>query len=147
MKQIKGNLWDLHKKGKWITIPTNGSYKATGEAVMGAGLALEAKIKFPHLPIVLGENLSDVGNLPWFFERYRLVTFPTKKSYTDSSADLSLIKNSCKVLVARMDMFKITSLYMPRVGCGCGRLSWPVVEALLVNYLDDRFTVVSLNGY
>jgi len=81
MKQVKGNIWDFHRVGYWVIIPTNGNIKKNGEAVMGKGLALEAKKKFPRLPKQLAERLESYGDSVHIFAEYRIVTFPTKKNW------------------------------------------------------------------
>jgi len=43
MKEVIGNIWNYYNKGNWIVITTNGTIKKNGEAVMGRGVALEAK--------------------------------------------------------------------------------------------------------
>ena len=40
MKEVKGDIWNFYNKGYWIVIPTNGTVKRNGEAVMGRGVAL-----------------------------------------------------------------------------------------------------------
>lgn len=49
MKEAQGDLWTLPAEFRCIT--TNGIWsKNTGEAVMGAGVALDAKRRYPDLP-------------------------------------------------------------------------------------------------
>lgn len=57
MKEVTGNIWDYHEKGYWIVITTNGTVKANGEAVMGRGVALQAKRKYQGLPWRLGQEI------------------------------------------------------------------------------------------
>lgn len=56
MKFIKGDIWnELHaNKYDAILIPTNGFFNKYGEAVMGAGLAFDAKIRYPGIQKKLG---------------------------------------------------------------------------------------------
>lgn len=49
MKVIPGNLWDMHQKGHWVCVPTNGIVKAGNDLVMGNGVARDAANLFPGL--------------------------------------------------------------------------------------------------
>jgi len=150
VKEVQGDIWDFYKKGHWIAIPTNGSVKSNGEAVMGRGVALQAKLKFPELPEKVGRGLStylnyygkDHYNRPQYYQPIRIATFPVKYSWQDK-ASLDLIEYSCNVLVNNFQMFG-KPLYLPRVGCGNGGLSWEAVKPILERCLDDDFVVVRL---
>jgi len=144
MRKETGDVWEAYNAGLWIIIPTNGFVKNDGSAVMGRGLAWQAKERFPCLPFDLGERLKEYGNHVFVFSRYRLITFPVKHNWMEI-ADLQLIEKSCKQL---QEIFKYnlsglpTPVYLPKVGCGNGKLDWNVVKPILEKYLDDRFVVV-----
>lgn len=136
MKICRGNLWTY--KADWRIIPTNGVIKKNGEAVMGAGLALQAKIRFPSLPKRLAAKIEQLGNHVAIFEDIKIITFPTKNNWKDKSL-LRLIEQSC-IEIASLpynDTFAI-----PRVGCGLGGLRWEDVEPILKERLDNRFIVL-----
>ena len=83
MKEVIGDIWDYHDQGHWIVITTNGIVKSNGEAVMGKGIALQAKQRYPDLPKELGQSITFCGNTVRVlgrppFSGYRLVSFPTK---------------------------------------------------------------------
>ena len=146
MKEIKGNIWDFWEKGHWIVIPTNGSVKKNGEAVMGRGLALQAKEKIPELSKELGERLKEYGNFVFVFSKFRIITFPVKHFWFEK-ADSGFIEKSCLELkeIFRYNLSRIPlPLYLPRVGCGNGKLNWEDVKPILERHLDDRFIVVKL---
>ena len=148
MKEIRGNIWDFHKKGHWIVITTNGTVKSNGEAVMGRGVALQAKQRFPKLPGQLGKFLREFVNTVHPFPQYRLITFPVKHNWNET-ADPALIEESCQRLLGwfsydtGLDHF-VKEVYMVRPGCGNGGLDWKDVKPVLEKYLDDRFIVVQL---
>ena len=60
MREAFGDLWLIDADAKCIT--TNGFIKKNGEAVMGAGVAKEAAIKYPELPEKLGYSIGVNGN-------------------------------------------------------------------------------------
>lgn len=147
MKEITGDIWALHDAGNWITIPTNGAVNSRGECVMGRGLALDVKMRWPDFPTYLGDVILRRGNGVIFWWPHRIVTFPVKHHWRER-ADLDLIKTSAEELVGEQNTKilareKITTIFLPRVGCGNGRLSWEIVQPILAAILDDRFIIVS----
>jgi len=147
MKEIVGDIWNYWERGNWIVIPTNGNVNKYGCAIMGKGLALEAKERFPNLSYELGRRLSMVGiNLEIFFE-YRIIAFPVKYDWT-KEANLELISSSADSLskCSVANFLREGLIYLPRVGCGkeTGKLDWKIVKPVLEVFLDDRFTVVNL---
>jgi|SRR3989304_7208936 len=145
MREDQGDIWEAYNSGFWIVIPTNKCVKKNGEAVMGRGLALQAKQRFPCLPLDLGQAIKDVGAYVYAFMRYRLIVFPVKNDWR-ANADLKLIEESCKQLltVVNDDIHHafFGPVYIPRVGCGYGQLDWKDVKPILEKYLDDRFIVI-----
>lgn len=149
MKSVLGNIWDYHKKGNWIVITTNGYVKKDGLAVMGRGVALEAKNRFPELPKILGLDILKAGNIVHCYPKFKIITFPVKHNWWEM-ADLNLIRQSCERLVVvadRVDEFNIlaykTEIYMVRPGCGNGQLYWSQVRPITAPILkDDRFIMV-----
>ena len=139
MKEITGNIWDYYDKGNWIVLTTNGTVRKDGACVMGRGVALQAKQRFPNLPFMLGSFISITGNKSYWFRSYRIITFPVKHNWWEK-AILGLIENSCNLLVK--DFPANFPIYMVRPGCGNGGLEWKDVKPVLEKYLDDRFIVV-----
>ena len=146
MKEITGDLWDFHDAGEWIAITTNGDVNKRGDAVMGRGVALQAKQRYPHLPRELAHCLVQKdGNLPHVFRDLRIITFPVKHHWFNA-ADFDLIKQSAWLIWDLMEDLDDPPevLYLPRPGCGNGGLSWDDVQPILEPIFDDRFVVVSL---
>src|SRR5687767_10030200 len=96
MLKSAGNLWTYPAEYRLIT--TNGVVKSNGELVMGAGVAKQAKEKYPNLPKVLGQYVSLYGNRPFILTNEKLITFPTKEHFKEDS-DLILIEKSAKFIV------------------------------------------------
>lgn len=146
MQEIQNDIWSFWEKGFWIVIPTNGFVKKNGECVMGRGLALQAKERFPELPSKLGDRIKEYGNVVFTFSDYHIITFPVKTVWWNI-ASLELIKYSCLSL---REIFKYNlsgiplPLYLPRVGCGNGKLDWKDVKPILERILDERFIVCDL---
>lgn len=152
MKELVGDIWDFHDAGNWVVITTNGTitrdyddYDTNGiltpQCVMGAGIALQAKERFPDLPFTLGRLILDRGNAVYRLPQYRLYTFPVKTDWW-KKADMRLIVRSCNQLAKLAPKDKLT--FMVRPGCGVGRLAWRNVKCKIEHLLDDRFVVVEL---
>lgn len=156
MKEIKGNLFELDVDV--ICITTNGKVDKNGNAIMGGGIALQAKLYDPRLPIYLGQLLKSKGNKVHSIcnsDKYHIWSFPTKNHWRDPS-DLKLIEVSCKQAMELADEWNATRMLtpvtgrsvriaIPKPGCGLGKLDWETqVRPLCVRYLDDRFFIVDL---
>lgn len=155
MKEVTGNIWAFYGKRHWVVITTNGTIKTDGSAVMGRGVALEAKQRLPSLPFKVGKYLEERGNHCGAFWDSRLITFPVKHNWYEK-ASTELIERSCRELSALVDEIQKSCLmepdlkkllpdlfYLVRPGCGNGQLDWKDVKPILEKYLDDRFVVVN----
>ena len=155
MKEIVGDIWDYHKQGLWIVITTNGTVKTNGEAVMGRGVALQAKQKFRNIADWVGWSLRARGNHCAIYTiqlrvddrlvASGVITFPVKHDW-QGRADIQLIEQSCQELVKLVEQENPEKIYMVRPGCGNGGLDWKDVKPILEKYLDDRFVVVERRG-
>lgn len=67
MLEAYGDIWDNIDAYDAVVITTNGFVKNNGEAVMGRGIALAAKERFPQLPFKLGQRILQHGNLSYAF--------------------------------------------------------------------------------
>ncbi len=142
MIEINGNIFD--QKCDAICITTNGIIKKNGEAVMGAGIALQAKIKYPQLPKLLAEKITQEGNKIYSFKfgNINIVTFPTKNHWRDDS-NIELIKQSLLQLVQMANNNEWKKVCLPRPGCNNGKLNWLDIKKY-VSKLDNRFIIVNL---
>lgn len=146
MQEVNGQLWDYHKAGEWICITTNGFINKAGEVVMGRGCAAEAKVRFPRLPkqIAKWQRLVNPDN-PIFLvcPEERLVTFPVKYKWFEL-ANLDLIGSSAKKLAEFMAQDGAPPrIFLPRPGCGNGKLAWEDVKAVIEPILPDSVVVIT----
>lgn len=153
MQYVKGNIWQYHygvPEKNWIVIPTNLCTNSTGHAVMGRGLALQAKERYTLLPLLLGEHIKQpiVGSLPKYFPEYKVICLPTKEDFREKSK-VTLIEQGLEKLHDFAFMKKKLTgedhelTYLPKLGCGEGGLDWESeVKPLMEKYLDDRFVLV-----
>ncbi len=142
-----GNFWEIQGDARCIT--TNGALRTNGDAVMGKGLALEAKKKYPRIEATLGRLIQKYGNHVYYLG-HGLISFPTKHHWMDETSDITLIKRSALELVSllRGDVpLKSKAnrrILMTRPGCGNGNLEWsnvkPAIQTILKN---DEFIIIN----
>lgn len=156
MREQRGDLFFPPRGTHAICIPTNGNVRAH-RAVMGAGIAKEAKERFPGVELVLGPLIETRGNhlhlltkldayacvvLEGAFVPYHLVAFPTKSNWK-RPASLDLIRRSAEELRALFPPEDADRLIvLPRVGCGLGGLAWDTVRPILQETLPGGRYVV-----
>lgn len=143
MREQSGDLWAA-AQGSVLCITTNGVVNRNGLAVMGRGIALQAKEKFPDIAEVLAQMLKMYGNHVAFlgsFSKWQILSFPVKHKWNER-ADVELIKRSIKELLLFARYGKWETVYLPRPGCGNGSLQWAAVKPIIEPLLDDRFVVV-----
>ena len=112
--------------------------------VMGRGLALEFKKRFPHnfqaYRAACGRGevqpgillVSDSGTEE---PRY-IINLPTKRHWRDRSM-LPDVDAGLRALAQRMEEERIGSAALPALGCGLGGLPWPAVRELTLRRLGD----------
>lgn len=145
MREEYGNIWNM--KSDVLCITTNGFVKNNGRAVMGAGIAKEAKDRIPGIDMILGQSISKHGNRVSFLfydeiEGQDIWSFPVKHNWFEK-ADMELIRRSCRELMNKLPHDQTALL--PRPGCGNGRLKWQDVKREIEPILDDRITVVTFS--
>lgn len=108
--------------------------------VMGKGLALEFKQKYPEMYkeyrcLCLNGQLKDMGlhlykkSTPW------ILNFLTKFHWRNPS-DLELIEQGLIVLAKNYQEWGIHSIIFPKIGCGLGGLDWNrQVKPLIEKYM------------
>lgn len=106
--------------------------------VMGKGLALEFKNKYPlnfEIYKKACDNASfNIGNLLIVpVDNKFIVNFPTKKHWRNKS-DLEFIKIGLEELKLAIKEFNIKSIALPKLGCGLGGLDWNEVFVLIKDF-------------
>ena len=152
MREIHKNIFTC--TDGWIVIPINRdvNVKTPGKpvAIMGRGLAAQADKNFRHLPCMLGEMLvrKNVNIYCFDYGGAKIICLPTKNSWVDKTASLTLIRLGCIRLLDVATSLYPQKFYLPRLGCGkgTGNLDWekdvkPVMDAVFYN--DEQFILVS----
>jgi len=142
MIEIIDNIWKYYEQGHWICITTNGFVKNNGECVMGRGIALQCKQKFPEFPKILGNFISENGNIVGVHQKYRIISFPVKHNWWEKG-NLGLIEKSAYEL--SLIGSYIDNIFLTKPGCHNGKLDWKNVKPILEKYLNNNFIICDLN--
>lgn len=133
--QIKiGNLFDSKMQTVVNTVNCVG--------VMGKGIALEFKSKYPEMYREYAEMCSRGEVIPGKPYLYRdivgasILNFPTKDHWR-STSKLSYIIDGLDWFVSNYLNMGITSIAFPPLGCGNGGLPWDVVGPIMYHKLRD----------
>jgi len=139
----KGNMWDVFHETDIFMITTNPIKRTDGAVVMGRGIALEAKTKYPSIPYDFGKELSILnpeidqqfvgqigvydGTPIWWF---------MVKNHWREPADLGVVASSCFYLKHGLAISnKRIDLNFP--GIGNGKLPRDSVLYLLEDLPDN----------
>ena len=142
MLEVKGDLWTYPADAKCIT--TNGITNRYGEAVMGRGVASQAKNRYPNFAAEFGRALRQGGNQVYYWPSAALFTFPVKHHWGER-ADVELIITSCRQLIYLLDIHtEMQCVLLPKPGCGNGGLLWWDVQLIIELLLDDRVVIIDL---
>jgi len=109
--------------------------------IMGKGLALEFKKRFPNNFIYYQaccENSSlTIGKLLIVPENDKIIiNFPTKAHWRDNS-ELNYIILGLEKLKIAIQRYDITSIAFPKIGCGLGNLDWKDVFPLINEFSEN----------
>lgn len=144
-----GDFWTIQGDVRCIT--TNGALRVNGNAIMGKGIALQAKLRYPKIEFTLGRLIQKYGNHAFYLGN-GLISFPTKHDWRDNKSDIGLIKRSAMELVS---LFKgdvpiknksNRRILLTRPGCGSGNLDWEDVRPILQTILNSNEFII-INGY
>jgi len=165
---VKGKDYSIwHEVGKVdaICVTTNGFVTRSGRAVMGRGVAYQAKVFVPNVEKILAHHIKKFGNVPGQLTELKygtkLVSFPVKKDkgiypcpvvgharnrFREGDevpgfllqADLDTIKRSADKLAEMIESAGWEKVILPKPGCGAGELNWnDVLETLVESKLSE----------
>ena len=138
MKVLVGDIWKVQTDFRGVT--TNGFVTRAGNAVMGRGVALQAKRRFPGIERQLGKAITGGGNRVHMLDPC-LFSFPVKHNWWQR-ADPDLIHRSVGELKELADRLPDRSFAIPLPGTGNGGLKPEEVWPLLQDLPDNVVVVV-----
>ncbi|HWV47765.1 MAG TPA: macro domain-containing protein, partial [Nitrospira sp.] len=110
--------------------------------VMGKGIALEFKNRFPDMYedyVQRCQRREVKPGIPYLYKTLfppQIINFPTKDHWK-SISKVSDIERGLKHLVEYYKEWGVTSLAIPPLGCGNGQLEWRVVGPLIYRFVKD----------
>lgn len=119
--------------------------------VMGAGLALQFKEKYPHLYTEYVEACNnkeiEIGHILYLKnDKEEFILFPTKDHWKNDS-NLEYIELGLNGLVNFLDTFPTKKVAIPPIGCGCGKLSVDFVLPLIYEKTKECKNDIFLVGF
>jgi O-acetyl-ADP-ribose deacetylase (regulator of RNase III) len=112
------------------------------KGVMGKGLALQFKKKFPLMYEEYKQQCKEgkitIGSLHLYKQtpRYWILNFPTKNHWRHKSK-LEYIEKGLLEFKENYAEWGISSIAFPRLGCQLGGLDWSQVKPIMEKYLAD----------
>jgi len=135
MRIVYGDIWTVQADFRGIT--TNGTVKKNGCVVMGRGVALQARDKYPGIDCELGQRILNEGNHVHML-RGEVFSFPVKRDWWEP-ASIGLIKQSVGELTILAQWFPKAVFAIPMPGTGNGHLApeivWPLLQGLPNNVM------------
>lgn len=108
--------------------------------VMGKGLALDFKNKYPNMFLKYKEACSQgkviPGKLYYYIQdgKVKVLNFPTKNHWRNNS-EISYIISGLDYFKKYYSKMKIESIAFPALGCGNGKLNWDTIGPLMYEKL------------
>lgn len=133
IRYVKGNIFLSTAQAIVNTVNLRG--------VMGKGLALQFKDKFPGLfesytHDILDKRLAIGVPTIWKGPEKWVVNFPTKDDWRKPS-EYDYIEKGLAGLRTKMDEWGVLSIAIPPLGCGLGSLDWNKVRPMIEKHLGD----------
>jgi O-acetyl-ADP-ribose deacetylase (regulator of RNase III)/uncharacterized protein YwgA len=141
MRVLIGDIFESKAQTLVNTVNTVG--------VMGKGIALGFRKRFPEMfddYVRRCERREVALTRPYIYRRLtppHIINFPTKDHWR-SVSKLEDITQGLRYLQAHTAEWGVTSLAVPPLGCGEGRLEWRVVGPTLYRHLRDLSIPVEL---
>ncbi|HEU5406835.1 MAG TPA: macro domain-containing protein [Nitrospira sp.] len=117
--------------------------------VMGKGIALEFKNRFPDMyeDYVRRCQHGEVKpGIPYLYKTLyppQIINFPTKDHWK-SISKLSDIERGLRYLIEHYREWGVTSLAIPPLGCGNGQLEWRAIGPLIYRYAREMAIPIEL---
>lgn len=139
-----GNMWSVYGSVDLFCITTNSTVNQKGALVMGRGVALQAKIKFPGIEKLAAPKIKSPYYGLVIIPEYNVGLFQVKRDFKQN-ASLDIIGLSVSRLILWMIQFYTKNKYWPLValnfpGIGYGKLKKEDVLPI-INLLPNNVEV------
>lgn len=139
MTPCRGNIWLMLGTTNLLLFTSNSTLNKANELVMGAGIAKEAKERFPMFPKLLGDKIQAIDKVGQWYgvlasPNYKVGAFQTKTDWKLPST-LELIEYSTEMLIQIAPNYE--RIDMPVPGCSNGGLNYRDVEPIIKRLPDN----------
>lgn len=136
----KGDMWTIWQEADLFCITTNSYIRSDGALVMGRGIALQTKQRFPGVEFALGKRIRHLGLYGLLVsEKWpaaKLAAFQVKRHFAHA-AELDIIRHSAAMLAEWAEAHPQAQVHLNFPGIGYGRLEYdqvlPIIETLPEN--------------
>jgi O-acetyl-ADP-ribose deacetylase (regulator of RNase III) len=117
--------------------------------VMGKGIALEFKNRFPEMYqdyVVCCERGEVKPGVPYLYRGLfppQVINFPTKDHWK-SLSNIGDVEHGLEYLLAHVVQWRVESLAIPALGCGNGQLEWRIVGPLIYRFVKQMDVPVEM---
>ena len=141
---VKGSIWNTKHKLLVNTVNCEG--------VMGAGIALEAALRYPEMYVrykkICEDGKLNIGSL-WIYKEsnpYWIMSFPTK-TYWKLPSKMEYLELGLKKFVETYKEREVESVAFPILGASNGGLDEKKVLEVMHQYLEDLDIPVEIYLY
>ena len=147
MKIRKGDMWSAFDEADLFCITTNSTLRHDNSLVMGAGIAKQAKDRFPALPQMAGAAILKTFNpvmyglivSPRWKDGKKIALFQTKIHW-QAIASLEVISMATQKLKEIAQANPTAKIHLNYPGIGLGALD-PLHVATIIRVLPDNVSV------
>lgn len=118
--------------------------------VMGAGLAKDMALRYHQLDRayrkMLNDGVLDLGKpciLSSPLWTHRIILFATKDHWKNAS-EFEWISEGLREMRWLLEEHQVTTVGIPKLGCGLGGLPWSLVHHEILEVLEDSFSIVHI---
>ncbi|KAM4698916.1 ADP-ribose glycohydrolase OARD1 isoform 2-T2 [Discoglossus pictus] len=137
---VRGNLFSC-------PLTDSMAHCISADCRMGAGIALEFRNKFGRVEELKSQNKKK-GEVSILEDNGRYIYYLVTKERARHKPTENDLKKSLEAMKQHALSVNVTSLSIPRIGCGLDRLQWERVSSILEEVFKDtniKFTVYYLN--
>jgi len=135
MKIMCGNMWTHLNSADLFCITTNSTITSSGRLVMGAGIAKEARDRFPDIALKAGQQIRHLS-IYGLIRIGKIGFFQTKLHWANPS-DLFIIQVSVRKLALYANGNSHHQILLNYPGISHGRLSIDQVQPIIQQLPDN----------
>lgn len=132
MNIVKGNLFDSSD---------NLAHCVARDFGMGKGIAKEFKSRFGRVEELKSQKV-DIGQSAVLSQDGRFLYYLVTKEKSVGFPTYGSLKSSLIHVKKHMDDHNVSTLSIPRIGCGLDKLDWEIVSRMIVEILVGKTVTV-----